>query len=1277
MDASNPVMNGDRRTGLEMRRLASERVRQNLPMLSQVAQSASREILPTEDLLPLEQVTGTIKLWTQMRTVLADSLPTRPVEKLVFDLPKVDGEIPVSGLLTAEGVPLHPPGVNQVKGVVTTTRSFGGLTKVVDYLPKLAQALGDVHLEPGPKYVYTRGRVEGFQKRIKEQMSRPTRSVLKYKQGKPFTRQAIVTKLKSLFPVDTGKFKLQAWDEDLYGLVDQIQITFSSSAGPPYWRSKVDAYYETLYTVLPLIVRSIKEGSLEQLRCEQPELFLVEVKNKCDRYEVSKLNDKVRPYVCIPAHWQYLFGVMSQTFTEGLELFCDNPVSANAYGFSSANGGLMRFARWAWACEPKQLKFACYGDDTYMVYRKPDGTLWRCDPDFKQMDGSVDRDCMVAVVDFCYKTLAQKYGDNSFWRAVADVWLEMASCPHFLIDGPQVYKKATANGLMTGVTGTTFFDTAKSVLSWDYLRDAVETGSVNLFDEKQVTDFMLKQCGLVIKEGTWGWEQIPQNLSVVQPGDTLGSHKFLGIMVQFSLLKEELVAHPYLPVDDLVDILLCPRDDPLRPEKSALARQRLAFDRMRGIYLTAGFSQPFIENAIHNVVNEIPVLPIVMATQMEGGMKPETPLFGPDGFQYPDSIGFPSREFCLSLYSEGGPDHSCWKPLIPGMKEYSDILRASGKPRSLLIGKGEKSTEPAQVRVVLEEPVVPPAPSVFDVLDVPKKVKIKVGSPDTPYNKRSRITQILSDTGALGKSESFLPRSSEALSRAVQETLLVSEAVVKTGLNRKQIQKELVNTDLFVVQQDPARADLAGDDILVKKPPLPYGVISKQVADDRRVKRDLVDRSTSLRFKGVLAERHAPKVKLETSIFITEDYKRQFTMFVPWGKSEGDYKFTYLNKLANWNGAPFTFKTVASHQAQGKQEITVEMRYALTSETDDENKLHFRHIAGVAVAPSKKAASYELVVAVLQQLNSEVFDGKLDPLFSKKDFYPLTFEKAWVQADQQSEWYAADKIVRRATERAVGDKTRAEQIYRDLEKKDVATPSWAFFNSRVEEEDTPNTSVEAQPRVVMPSGKLLPRVPHNFSGNAEYAKAIPLSRHEQALIARLEFMEPFVTLPYRLWHGTGKSPKSLSQQRVEWLTKRLKQYEKVQNPNNFKKTFKSKQDDDLTSPPIIQKATSSGGSTTSASDGEPGVRNERFKSKFNTGYSPDERGYPTYAYPADNLVSKETKSRGSSRTNGQYRGKRSGRGPRGSRGWSNNAFRSYGEQKRSKEGPVKGSPRKF
>jgi hypothetical protein len=77
----------------------------------------------------------------------------------------------------------------------------------------------------------------------------------------------------------------------------------------PYWKDKAFAQEEMMGGVMPLLVEALKKEdwvkTCAELRSQYSELFLCELKNKLDRYEVGKLKEKCRPYLAMPFTSQY------------------------------------------------------------------------------------------------------------------------------------------------------------------------------------------------------------------------------------------------------------------------------------------------------------------------------------------------------------------------------------------------------------------------------------------------------------------------------------------------------------------------------------------------------------------------------------------------------------------------------------------------------------------------------------------------------------------------------------------------------------------------------------------------------------------------------------------------------------------------------------------------------------------------------------------------------------------------------------------------------------
>lgn len=575
--------------------------------------------------------------------------------------------MPVCGVLNSIGAPLHPPSVNNSRGRVKVTRQLGGSPGVPMGLREITSVVGDQVLQR--KHVYTGGTWKGFVNRMKKQMSRKTVPVVQtlgVSVGSKVDESYALKMLDTWMPRTGGGFP--GLDEDLFEtLLSSIKVTANASAGAPYWRNKGDCMEDILNVGLPMVVKAIKEGKLEELRTQNPEMFLCEVKNKLDRYETSKLEDKTRPYTCVPAHWAFLFSILTQGFQHGLKTFAQDPESSNAYGFSSSDGGLNAMYDWMMSAD-KRGKVVVYGDDACLVVRRGK-KVYRVDPDFQQMDGSLDRQDISLTIKWVVRHIRRDSDDaelSSFWKTVCDVWLEMASDPQFILDGLPIYRKKSKNGLMTGVPGTTLFDTVKSCIAWNSYLDFCSMGGKDPLSETEATSFM-KKAGLVVKPGTWK----PAIVPTARDGVLLTDHKFLGIQMLAKEWDGQIVIVPHLPYEDALEMLVVQKDNPFEKRTSHLASSRTLFDRMRGLMITFGFSDPDIVRAIHAVVNSIPAEAILMTLQNEKGEKPDHITL--QDFSYPDSSGFPTEEFCMSLYA--GTERRGWTQLFPDLMPILDVMR--------------------------------------------------------------------------------------------------------------------------------------------------------------------------------------------------------------------------------------------------------------------------------------------------------------------------------------------------------------------------------------------------------------------------------------------------------------------------------------------------------------------------------------------------------------------------------------------------------------------------
>lgn len=782
MDASNPIMSSDRSTIETLLDRFAMRRRQDIGYLEEMVRTAPRVTLPCTPLIPDSEVKVYLAEYkeklTQYRTSISGAkegqLPESVFEKK-FD------SIPVCGLLNSAGLPIHPPHLNNKQGKVCVDRKMGGCPPPPLGITPIIQVYGQRVMEQ--QHVYTGGTWSGFVNRLTEQMGRKTVPLAQTlsPDGSPVPNQYLFKELDRYMPVRPITEWPGVLTDPIDGIMNGIKITSNASAGAPYWRDKGECIEDIVDVGLPMVIKAIKEGTLAQLWKDNPELFVCEVKNKTDRYKVSDLSKKTRPYVSVPAHLAFLFSILTQGFQKGLMIFTDDdapPTCSNAYGFSSTNGGLRKMMEWQRSCTKERGKVVCYGDDADIVFIH-NGKLYRVDPDFKQMDGSIDANDVALVIDWILEHVAlaldppqeepahkkkrkteKRRTVPHFWKTVGNLWKQMATNPAFLVDGTTVYRKKRPHGLMTGVPGTTLFDTVKAVISWNRLLD--ESSSSQLMDEKYVVSWMAKQ-GLVVKEGTWQPVEIP-------PEGTLGlmtDHKFLGVQIKAVPHRGTIAYVPTIPEEDALEMLICQKDNPFVKEASRFSQHRRLYDRMRGLYITFGFSVDEAESAIHNVVNSLPGSVIMMQTSVKCGERPDHITL--QDFDYPDSSGFPSKEFCLDLYAGFERQPDSWIQLYPTLtgllSEEKRLERMENRRLRYDVSREDKG--PLTVKIV-EQPqlTLNKEYELFDALSE-QKPSLK----EQP-NERSKILQVLPDKEVERK---FIPNLGQTLRRYLEDVGGISQ----------------------------------------------------------------------------------------------------------------------------------------------------------------------------------------------------------------------------------------------------------------------------------------------------------------------------------------------------------------------------------------------------------------------------------------------------------------------------------------------------------------------
>lgn len=613
----------------------------------------------------------------ERNVLIVRELPRSCVVEAEYPLPKhPDGAVPLCNL-RVDGLPIRPDKVKCSGNAVQLMRRFGSLPGYPPMGPEIESLLTefgpDQVEEAVKKVVYTPGTFDGFVNRLKMITCPGVRSIYRVIGTHHDTQ---MKHLERLLPVEIGK--LPDWmghDGDLISLLTDVKLTGRASAGAPYWRKKSDSIDHIFY-VVELIATAIKEGTLDKLLKEQPELFLIECKNKTDRYEFSKLKDKTRPYFNPPAHWSILASFLFQGLSMALHRVGGEKPTTNAYGWSAAGGGIDKLVEDVRRRFHQGERGWCYvyGDDGDL-YFSTGGNLYRVSPDVRQMDSCVDFDTITVTLEYVKHVFTQAHGESRMWNMIIDALLAFMKQPRIMVSGSTLYTKEP-DGLLSGIVGTTMYDTVKASVSYTDLLEKHAANPARLLDEGYVARYLKEHYGLNLKEGTWQPEIVnldptPASFdnqgNLVDPEEALfGVGKFLGtnyVRVQGPKRPQWI---PWLPEEDWLSCLVAPREEEMDTRQSHTARSRTQWDRIRGYLTTGAAFSPRIRRALHYWIDLIPAEVILM--QPQGTEPPEGLLFGAEvDWDYPSPEFLPHWQWVFDIYAS--PDNKFNAPEQPLFNE--------------------------------------------------------------------------------------------------------------------------------------------------------------------------------------------------------------------------------------------------------------------------------------------------------------------------------------------------------------------------------------------------------------------------------------------------------------------------------------------------------------------------------------------------------------------------------------------------------------------------------
>nr|QQP18759.2 RNA-dependent RNA polymerase [Soybean thrips permutotetra-like virus 1] len=728
MDTSNPVISGDRTLFGALIQESVLLKRQDFSKLSSVLKESTRS-QPAFLGSPKREVDRDLLLEARRSGTLA-------VEKGPLPwLPPDAGPVAVSERY-------HTKGVNQAGKFVSVQRVFKVTSRPLAPMEALA-TYSPTALLNAQKIVYSTGTKSGFSERLKKWYFKrvPNPKTVLSEEG--FTiREVIGEHLPH-----SGE--LPNWHGEVGDLLRLVEINKHSSAGPPFYRSKRECSDE-IVRLLGDIVRAANREELQEFLKNEQEILLSECKNKQDRYKIDEIETKTRPYWNFCTAIQVLFSFLAQSVMGGLKLFTDHPKSWNGYGHVWANGGGSRIHDWASNLKEGQAKCAIYGDDVFLVFMKR-GVIYAVHPDFSQMDASIHKNFANAMVDYHLELFEKQHGENNFWKQIGQFWKQSLVGGRFIVSGTATAERPD-NGLLTGCVGTTLLDTIASMCVYKVMIHK----KTDLFSEKEARK-VCESFGFCIKEGTWD----PQPLQLEpEEGAPMMENPWLGAQLRYVRGSHKIEPIPFRPQEELESLICNPR---IPEGVSKTGMDRYLFDMARGYQLTAAFWHPQLWDGLCDLISRTPDEVVAMAVQSGAknehgentGSAPESTGLVEEGWAWPSSDGWPTREFCLDVYlSQDNKLGGVWVEAFPelgvALKEMRKFYRPAkaATPRESTSWAVETTAE--EVETVIDNKRNPLNLAELDVAPLTReKFNFKFRVVHKPYVKStpkiSRITQLVED----------------------------------------------------------------------------------------------------------------------------------------------------------------------------------------------------------------------------------------------------------------------------------------------------------------------------------------------------------------------------------------------------------------------------------------------------------------------------------------------------------------------------------------------------
>jgi len=429
-------------------------------------------------------------------------------------------------------------------------------------------------------------------------------------------------------------------DLTLKEALDTIKVNPAADAGFPRQKKKGMCMPELIADAAQYFELLASKGFNQYVK-QNPGEFVSVCKNKLDRYEMSDLGKKVRPYFNSNGGLSMLFSVVMQNYSRALLGFWEDRASCNAHGFAWNAGGGQRIYEWLLWCRTQKpgVYAICYSDDGIWVLVTSDGKLFVCDKDIAQCDMSVSGSHYPTMLKHFREVVRDKYGPG--WqqvavRALTNIWNQLV-----VLYGSLVY--LSTDKVHSGGVGTAEADQIGASTMLALIRGAYDKARGTPFERfAEAEEEVSKRIGLRFKASPTGWEEF-------LPDQPEYHFKFLGKR----LVKIGKQYYPHVDLDKCVVQLVTPKRN-----MTGTMGQRSWMERARGLGVTSLWTHPELYEYVKTCYDRKLVMGTTPASTFEGAETGERDLdqvLGV-GVEVTWTCGdkFPDRNWVKALYSAPG-----------------------------------------------------------------------------------------------------------------------------------------------------------------------------------------------------------------------------------------------------------------------------------------------------------------------------------------------------------------------------------------------------------------------------------------------------------------------------------------------------------------------------------------------------------------------------------------------------------------------------------------------